>query len=320
MGNLSTDEKVERLKQLSEVGEVRSPFDTSIRTTRDSDTSGEPDLDVLAYEGDASQHNFLGFHLEEVPNSVPGVQVVAAQAFEEDEAIVQVPLHNCMVVYLWERVAEAESADADEREDAANELQELQLRFMQEWEGVHGEIPTELLRIVCDFSSSATSSHFKVAMWLLWVSERCSTSPYWSIILDALPTVDELPQPILCTEWELEQLQWPPMTTAALGRKHGLRDIYEGLIESGLASKFGFAEEESEDGHMLTFERFAWAYIVAHKRSFVYGDRLLFFPQVLLGLLLQQKCGTALGLGLLGEGAGVEGLGGQCKHCVLYGG
>lgn len=290
ISNLSIDDKIARLEQLSEVGEVRSVFSA---TARESLEEPHDDVQLQQVEwgdDDPATHNLIGFGVEDLPHQIPEKQLYALQDFKEDEAVVQIPLHNCLVVYLWERVHELEEADEHERVEAVEQLLQLQWNFLQQFQSVHGEVPEELLNIICDFTPTAPSSHFKVALWLLWISERCSTSPYWSIILDALPEVGAMPQPVLCTEWELEQLQWPPMTSVALARKHGLQDLYENIIETGLPQKLGFrcpkaadsagAQEAAGDAPVLTFERFAWAYIVAHKRSFLQADRLFFFPQI----------------------------------------
>lgn len=127
---MSQDERVKRLNELSGlVGEMRSVFDreTMLRESGildpalylDQDEEGNqlelPEVQWLDWEDDNPlTHNIIGAQAVQPAGTLVRRMYALADA-EEDEALIQVPLHNCLVLFYAEDLDDEDSIERQVR-------------------------------------------------------------------------------------------------------------------------------------------------------------------------------------------------------------
>ncbi|KAG2431567.1 hypothetical protein HXX76_009581 [Chlamydomonas incerta] len=248
---MDLEERLERLDQISgRVGKLRSVYDRQSlleqmgaldpalyqEDTKDPDEEDDGEEPVwIPYNSDPTTHNEIRAAEEPVPGGL-GTRLVAKAAVGEDEAIIQVPLHNCLLLYICEGL---DTADTLERQEAAADFQSLQAAFINRWCEFHGPLPEALVAWLMDFGLQAPNARAKMAVWLLWLDAACE-SPYWKRQLAALPQEADMPNLEFAADEELAQLQWAPLAVPAGVRREALRQFYEAFCTSPLAADMGF--------------------------------------------------------------------------------
>lgn len=127
---MSQEERVQRLNELSGlVGEMRSVFDreTLLRESGILDPALNPHQDEEGNELELPEFQWLDWEDDNpLTHNIIGAQAVqpagtlvrrmyALGDAEEDEAIIQVPLHNCLVLYFAEDLDDEDSIERQVR-------------------------------------------------------------------------------------------------------------------------------------------------------------------------------------------------------------
>ncbi|GIM16200.1 hypothetical protein Vretimale_18870, partial [Volvox reticuliferus] len=251
--DMTVDQRLERLSKLSgRVGEMRSVFDREslLRQMGALDPAlyaAPPPLSKSAEEGEGEEeeeelpldwiewndnpltHVVNGTVSEQLPDGLRR-RLVLTRDVDEDEAVISVPLHNCLSVYICEGL---EVEDSLERQEAAADFSRMQQAFLDRWALYHGPLPPALVDLLCDFSLDAAPARAKMALWVLWLAEY--GSEYWREVLGALPQPEDTPHAEFCTDDELIELQWMPYALPISVRKEALRTFWEYFGGSPLA-------------------------------------------------------------------------------------
>ncbi|EFJ42603.1 hypothetical protein VOLCADRAFT_97249 [Volvox carteri f. nagariensis] len=325
--DMTVEQRLERLSQLSgRVGEMRSVFDREslLRqmgaldpalyappqpsrkkiSTEEAIEEGEEEEDVdddrplewIEWNDDPLTHVVNNTIIERLPDGMRRRLRLARDA-DEDEAVISVPLHNCLSVYICEGL---EVQDSLERQEAAADFSRMQLAFLERWAVYHGPMPPALVDFLCDFSFDSPPARAKMALWVLWLAE--TGSDYWREVLGALTPPEDMPHVEFCTDDELMELQWMPYALPISIRREALRTFWEYFGASPLAEGMGWQRTSEVDPldpegssaaaaaaaagerspeplrPLPPFERFLWAYCHSEARSLGNGERVVFFP------------------------------------------
>ncbi|KAG2453039.1 hypothetical protein HYH02_002374 [Chlamydomonas schloesseri] len=249
---MDLEERLERLDQISgRVGRLRSVYDRQslleqmgvldpamyqeeVKAPEAAEEEGDEPV-WIPYNSDPATHNEVRAAEEPAPGGL-GTRLVATADIGEDEAIIQVPLHNCLSLYLCEGL---QTTDNLERQEAAADFQSMQAAFLNRWCEFHGPLPDALVEWLLDFGLQAPNARAKMAVWLLWV-DACCDSPYWKQALAALPQEADMPNLEFAADEELAQLQWAPLAIPTAVRREALREFYAAFCASPLAGDLGF--------------------------------------------------------------------------------
>lgn len=236
---MSQEERVQRLNELSGlVGEMRSVFDreTLLRESGILDPALNPHQDEEGNELELPEFQWLDWEDDNpLTHNIIGAQAVqpagtlvrrmyALGDAEEDEAIIQVPLHNCLVLYFAE---DLDDEDSIERQEAVADFARSQHAFLDNWCRFHGPLPPMLRSLLCDFSLEGPDVRTKMALWLLWLADNSAPGSYWhDTISRHLPPISGMAQPEFCTAEEIKELQWPPYAVPAAARRDALTHFW----------------------------------------------------------------------------------------------
>eukprot|EP00198_Chlamydomonas_reinhardtii_P005096 XP_001694432.1 predicted protein [Chlamydomonas reinhardtii] len=251
IAGMDLEERLERLDQISgRVGRLRSVYDRQSlleqmgaldpalyqEETKDPDEEDDgEELVWIPYNSDPTTHNEIRAVEEPVPGGL-GTHMVTTAGVDEDEAIIQVPLHNCLLLYICEGL---QTTDTLERQEAAADFQSMQATFLERWCEFHGPLPEALVAWLMEFGLQAPNARAKMAVWLLWL-DACCESPYWKQALAALPQEADMPNLEFAADEELAQLQWAPLAIPVGVRREALREFYAAFCRSPLAADMGF--------------------------------------------------------------------------------
>ncbi|GFR47732.1 hypothetical protein Agub_g9492, partial [Astrephomene gubernaculifera] len=238
----------------------------------------ETPMEFIPWNDDPRTHVVNNSEVEVHPDGLRRRLVATADA-EPGDPIIQVPLHNCLVLYVAD--SEKDEEDSIERQEATAEFEAMQLQFLESWIGRHGPLPPGLTSLLCDFSLSAPPADTKMALWLLWLWGHTSQEQegeqrqgqggsggpgssgkgeeeegkegqqqyaYWREALSALPQPADMPNLEFCSEDELQQLQWLPYSLPAAVRRGTLAAFYTRFCSSTLAALLGFMPAATAPG------------------------------------------------------------------------
>ncbi|KAG2490136.1 hypothetical protein HYH03_011441 [Edaphochlamys debaryana] len=258
IGDMNQDERLRRLEELTgQAQNMRTPFsresllkdmgvidpalyvDDEVADPEDV----EKELEWIDWNEDPTTHNVVHARTETADDGMTQ-RLIATTDLEEDEAAIQVPLHNCLTLCMADD--DDGLPDSIERQNAVLGFYNMQSAFLDQWEDHHGRLPLALRSLLLDFTKGAPTSRTKMALWLLWVADGDCGSPYWREALGALPKAEDMPNLEFCGPAELAQLQWGPAGLEAAARRDALEAFYQGFSASPLCAAFGWQPTREE--------------------------------------------------------------------------